>query len=50
MTGPSGWSEDPAGPGISLAGVVLPDARSGELVDLGVGSRLALVTLIRHRY
>ncbi len=50
MTGPSGWPADPSGPGISLAGVVLPDARSGELVDLGAGPRLALLSLIRHRY
>ena len=33
----------------SLAGVVLPDARTGAPVDLGRLGR-ALVTLIRHRY
>ncbi|MDQ3570053.1 MAG: hypothetical protein M3396_05385 [Actinomycetota bacterium] len=33
-----------------LAGIALPDARSGEPVDLGAGPRLALVSLIRHRY
>jgi len=33
-----------------LAGIVLPDARSGESVDLGSGPHLALVSVIRHRY
>lgn len=35
---------------IDLTGVVLPDARGGELVDLGAGPALVLLTLIRHRY
>lgn len=50
MTDTNGRSADTVDPGISLTGVVLPDARNGELVDLGVGPRLGLVTLVRHRY
>lgn len=50
MTSQGGRSTDTADPVVSLAGVVLPDARNGELVDLGAAPRLALVTLIRHRY
>lgn len=33
-----------------LAGIVLPDARSGRPFHLGTGLRLALVSVIRHRY
>ncbi len=36
--------------GIALAGIVLPDARTGERVDLGAGPALALLVVIRHRY
>lgn len=39
----------PQSPVADLAGIVLPDARSGEPVDLG-GPRLALLSVIRHRY
>lgn len=34
---------------IGLAGIVLPDARTGRLVDLGREPAFGLVTLIRHR-
>jgi hypothetical protein len=34
----------------SLAYIVLPDVRSGELVDLGSEPGVAIVTLIRHRF
>ena len=40
----------PEPPVIHLAGIVLPDATGGEPVDLGRGPRLALLTVIRHRY
>ena len=33
-----------------LAGIVLSDARSAERFDLGTGPRLALLSVIRHRY
>jgi len=33
-----------------LSGIVLPDARSEEPVDLGCGPHLALLSVIRHRY
>lgn len=35
---------------VSLEGIVLPDSRTGALVDLGAAPALALVSLIRHRY
>jgi hypothetical protein len=35
---------------VDLAGIVLPDARSGELLDLGAGPALAVLVAIRHRY
>lgn len=35
---------------ISLTGIVLPDARTGRLVDLGQEPAFGLVTLIRHRF
>jgi len=35
---------------ISLAGIVLPDAVSGQALDLGAGPPKALVTVIRHRH
>jgi len=33
-----------------LTGIVLPDAGTGALFDLGAGPSLALVSVIRHRY
>ena len=36
------------GPG--LAGIVLPDARTGTPFDLGSEPPLAVLTAIRHRY
>jgi hypothetical protein len=33
-----------------LVGIKLLDARSGEPFDLGGGPRLALLSVIRHRY
>ncbi|MGH9128008.1 MAG: hypothetical protein ACRDY2_03345 [Acidimicrobiales bacterium] len=42
---------EPVAPtGLTLAGIALPDARTGEGVDLGAGPALGLVILIRHRY
>ena len=35
---------------ITLSGIVLPDARSGRLVNLGEELDLGILTLIRHRY
>jgi hypothetical protein len=35
---------------VSVAGIVLPDARSGEPVDLGRWPEIGVVTLIRHRF
>ena len=35
---------------ITLSGIVLPDARSGRLVNLGEEPDLGILTLIRHRY
>jgi hypothetical protein len=35
---------------IDLAGVVLADARTRGLVDLGAGPPLAVLVVIRHRY
>ncbi len=35
---------------VSLAGIALPDARSGHVVDLGAVRGPALLTAIRHRY
>lgn len=45
-----GPSEPPSPAGPSLAGMVLPDARTGERLDLGAGPALGLLVLIRHRY
>lgn len=39
---------DPAS--VSLAGIVLPDASSGRLLDLGTEPPRALLTVIRHRH
>lgn len=33
-----------------LTGIVLADARTGEPFDLGARPRLALLSVIRHRY
>jgi hypothetical protein len=35
---------------LSLAGLVLPDARTGRLVDLGREPAFGVITLIRHRF
>jgi len=35
---------------VDLAGVVLPDARTGEPFDLGAGHGLVVLAVIRHRY
>ena len=35
---------------LPLGGIVLPDARTGELVDLGTSAGVQVLTLIRHRY
>jgi len=35
---------------IPLAGIVLPDARSGRMVDLGAEPPRAVLTVIRHRH
>jgi hypothetical protein len=35
---------------VPLAGLVLPDARTGRLVDLGALPGTRLLTAIRHRY
>jgi len=35
---------------IPLHGIVLPDVRTGRLVDLGSEPPRALVTVIRHRH
>lgn len=35
---------------IALSGIVLADARTGDLMDLGAEPPFALLTLIRHRY
>ncbi|MGH4009556.1 MAG: hypothetical protein ACRDTH_15635 [Pseudonocardiaceae bacterium] len=35
---------------VPLAGLVLPDARTGEAVDLGALPGRHLLTAIRHRY
>lgn len=35
---------------IPLDGIVLPDARSGRLVDLGAEPPRALISVIRHRH
>lgn len=51
--GPSNGGADehrPAVTSISLAGIFLPDSRTGALVDLGAGPAPTLVSLIRHRY
>ncbi|HSH58415.1 MAG TPA: hypothetical protein VK988_02015 [Acidimicrobiales bacterium] len=39
-----------ADPAISLAGIVLPDARTGTPFDLGAGPPLAVLVVIRHRH
>ena len=36
--------------GPDLAGIVLPDARTGAPFDLGSGPPLAVLSAIRHRY
>lgn len=46
--GPRSGSPDPAA--ISLDGIVLTDARTGDPVDFGDGPRLGVLTLIRHRH
>lgn len=35
---------------ISLEGIVLPDATTGQPLDLGAGPPRALITIIRHRH
>lgn len=35
---------------IALDGIVLPDSRTGELLDMGADLGLAVVSLIRHRF
>ena len=35
---------------VSLSGIVLPDAVSGQLLDLGAGPPRAVITVIRHRH
>ncbi len=35
---------------LPLAGIVLPESRSGESLDLGSLSGVHVLTLIRHRY
>jgi len=46
--GPRAGSPEPAG--ISLDGIVLADARTGDPVDFGEGPRLTVLTVIRHRH
>jgi hypothetical protein len=35
---------------VSLAGIVLADATTGQPLDLGAGPARALLTVIRHRH
>lgn len=35
---------------VDLTGIVLPDAASGQPLDLGAGPPKALLTVIRHRH
>jgi hypothetical protein len=35
---------------VDLAGLVVPDARTGEPLDLGVTPALGVLVVIRHRY
>ncbi len=35
---------------LSLSGIRLPDARTGELLDLGALPGVRVLTLIRHRF
>jgi len=46
----NGPSADPGDGPVDLAGVVLPDARTGEPFDLGGGHPLVVLAVIRHRY
>lgn len=51
IAGPDPASGDrDVGDVVDLDGMVLPDASTGEPVDLGSGPRLGLLVLIRHRY
>lgn len=51
MSGPAAGARPAPGPaGIALAGITLPDARSGQQVDLGSYPALGLLVLIRHRH